>query len=99
MNAIRFTLAGGALVLLAACAPGGGTLPPESLGESVRHNMAVHILPVPPAASAAPSEVPGRRGDVAMERYMTGRVRQPGAPGASGSGAGAAPGLGGMPGQ
>lgn len=77
MNAMRVMLSG-ALLLAAACSPESSTTPPETLGNTVRHNMAVHILPLPYSpAMGTPIEIPGPRGDVLMERYMTGKVKEP----------------------
>ena len=76
MMATRFSLLGAAL-LVAACSPESDTVPPATLGESVRHNMAVHVLPIPVAPGNAQYEMPGRRADVQMERYLTGKVKPP----------------------
>lgn len=77
MNAMRVTLLG-TLLLAAACSPESATTPPETLGETVRHNMAVQILPLPVSpAMGTPIAIPGERGNVLMERYMTGKVKEP----------------------
>lgn len=77
MNTTRMTLLG-ALLLAAACSPESATTPLETHGDIVRHNMAVHILPLPPSpAMGSPTDIPGARGNVLMERYMTGKVKEP----------------------
>ena len=73
---MRLTLLG-ATLLAAACSAEGDTVPHPTLGETVRHNMAVHALPVPLSPTGAQYDMPGRRADVLMERYMTGKVKQP----------------------
>ncbi len=84
MVAKRMTLLLGTALAVAACSPESTTQPPETLGEAVRHNMAVHVLPLPPSsAMGTPADIPGRRADVLMERYMTGTVKQPGSMGTS----------------
>lgn len=76
MSVRILTLLGG--LLAAACSPESTTVPPETHGSTVRHNMAVHILPLPPSpAMGTPTDIPGPRGDVLMERYMTGKVKEP----------------------
>jgi hypothetical protein len=79
MNGIRLLIPAASL-LVAACSPESTTTPPADLGAAVRHNMAVHIVPVPPSpASGTPTDIPGPRGDVLMERYMSGKVTPPAA--------------------
>jgi hypothetical protein len=48
-------------------------------GEAVHRNMSAHIIN-PTPAQAAPTEMEGRRGHVAIERYMRGQVKEPPAP-------------------
>lgn len=94
MNAMRTTLMA-ATLLASACSSESSTTPADFHGDVVRHNMAVHILPLAPSPSmGAPTEIPGRRADVLMERYMTGKVKEP----ANGS-AKTSSGEGGMPGM
>jgi hypothetical protein len=63
---------------VAACSPEGGTVPPPTLGDTVRHNMAVHVLPLPPSSvSGAAAGVPGPRAGIAIDRYMEGQVNPP----------------------
>lgn len=76
MNARILTLLGA--LLAAACSPESATTPPETHGDVVRHNMAVHIVPLPPSPDmGSPTGIPGPRADVLMERYMTGKVKEP----------------------
>lgn len=71
-------IVGGVALLLAGCAQEGDTMPQPTLGEAVNYNMAVHILPLPPSSAAgSPTDIPGRRSDMLMERYMTGKVKKP----------------------
>jgi hypothetical protein len=77
MNAMR-VMVSGALLLVAACSPESSTTPVETHGDTVRHNMAVHILPLPPSpAMGTLTEIPGERANVLMDRYMTGKVKEP----------------------
>jgi len=74
---MRVTLLG-ALLLAAACSPESAPIPPQTFGDTVRNNMAVHILPLPLSPDVGiPTTVPGERANVAMERYMTGKVKEP----------------------
>lgn len=74
MRAITIPAAA-AVLLLAACAQ---PEPAEPLGTSVRHNMALHILPpeevfgAPPVGAPEPVGVPGKRTAAAVETYMKG---------------------------
>ncbi|HYH17737.1 MAG TPA: hypothetical protein VD995_03885 [Azospirillum sp.] len=76
MSAKTLTLLGALLAV--ACSPESTTTPPEIHGDIVRHNMAVHIMPLPLSpATGTPTDIPGPRGDVLMERYLTGKVKEP----------------------
>ena len=60
-------------VALAACDhPAKKQLNPE-FGNSVRHNMAVHVInPNPPTAKMGAPDMDARRAGTALERYVTG---------------------------
>ena len=63
--------------LLVACTPEENINP--SFGNSVRHNMSIHIINPVPEYSAAQQipELDGPRAAGAQERYDTGKVIQP----------------------
>jgi len=78
MSAMRVTLLG-ALLLAVACSPESAPTPPPTLGDAVRNNMVVHIMPLPsPPDMGSPTTIPGARANVLMERYMMGKVKEPG---------------------
>lgn len=70
------------LLLAGACTSEFTTTETPKLGEAVHHNMAIHILPQAPVVLApagtslpgTPTDVPGARAGVAMDRYLTGKV-------------------------
>ncbi|WP_448207031.1 hypothetical protein [Azospirillum sp. sgz302134] len=62
-------------LLMAACSSEVPISGSPSLGESVRNNMAAHIVPLPPSPQAGlPIEVPAQRTTLAIDRYMKGEV-------------------------
>lgn len=60
-------------LILAACSS-EPTISPD-FGATVRHNMAVQIIPTPPAT--APAGLDGERAGDAWERYRTGKTIPP----------------------
>jgi len=72
---VRILVALACSAMAAACSSEGGTAPTPNLGSAVHHNMAVHILPVPPSnVPGAPTDMPGPRASVQIDRYMSGKV-------------------------
>jgi hypothetical protein len=63
--------------LLAACASEPIQTIDPTLGQSVRHNMAAHIIDLPTPLSEAIPEIPGPRSGLAIDRYMKGEVIKP----------------------
>ncbi len=64
-----------ALALTLAACTSEPTISPD-FGATVHHNMAIQIIPPPPAATG-PSGQDGERAGVAWERYRTGKTIPP----------------------
>jgi len=63
--------------LLAACTSEPMQTIDPTLGQSVRHNMAAHIIDLPTPLSDTIPEMPGPRSGLAIDRYMKGEVIKP----------------------
>ena len=78
MKTITILLATAGAIALAGCQTEPRLVNHPSFGNSVRHNMAVHIInPRPAMAATEATDLDGKRAAGAIGRYERGEVIQP----------------------
>ncbi len=78
MKTITILLATAGAIALAGCQTQPRLVNHPSFGNSVRHNMAVHIInPRPAMAATEATDLEGKRAAGAIGRYERGEVFQP----------------------
>ncbi len=78
MKTVTILLATAGAIALAGCQTQPRLVTPPSCGNSVRHNLAVHIInPRPAMAATEATDMDGQRAAGAIGRYERGEVLRP----------------------